>query len=121
MKSFLFLEKKTKNKSELDSLKLKAEILSKQADSSKELAELLRISSSDYYSQGANWTGDTVLIGGIVLVLGALIAYGIWWNIKYECVASERYRDCDWETDRDGDRDYVCENKTRCLEWVERQ
>jgi hypothetical protein len=61
------------------------------------------------------------LIGGIVIVLGALIAYGIWWNVKYECVSSERYRDCDWETDRDGERDYVCETKTRCLEWVERQ
>ncbi len=116
-----FVEKKAKNKSTVDSLKLKAEIFSKQADSSKELAELLLNSSSDFYSQGANWTGDTVLIGGIVIVLGALIAYGIWWNVKYECVSSERYRDCDWETDRDGERDYVCETKTRCLEWVERQ
>jgi hypothetical protein len=115
-----FIEKKTKNKSAVESMKLKAEILSKQADSDTELAEMLRISSGDYYSQGASWTGDTVLIGGIILVLGALIAYGIWWNVKYQCVASERYRDCGWETDRNGERDYVCETKTRCLEWVER-
>ncbi len=114
------VKSRTKNPKALEAIQLKMDILSNQADSQKELAELLRISSQEFYHQGASWNGDVALYTGFGILAAALLGYAIWWNIKYKCVNEERYRDCDWETDRDGDRDYECRNKTRCLEWVER-
>lgn len=115
-----FIETKVKDKTVLDSLKLRAELLSKNVHSSQELAELLRLNTSGYYARGASWVGDEVFLVGLLVVVGAMLAYAIWWNVKYKCVASESYRDCDWEYDSNGDRDYDCDTETRCLEWVER-
>lgn len=115
------VESRTKNPQSLEAIKLKMNVLTVQADNQKELAELLRISSADFYQQGASWNGDVALYTAFGILAAALIGYAIWWNIKYECVAYETYRDCGWETDSDGDRDYECENKKRCLEWVERK
>lgn len=115
------VESRTKNPGSLEAIKLKMNVLSAQADNQNELAELLRISTADFYQQGASWNGDVALYTGLGFLAAALIGYAIWWNVKYECVAYETYRDCDWETDRNGDRDYECENKKRCLEWVERK
>jgi hypothetical protein len=114
------VEKKTKNRADFESLKLKMNLLSPQAATSNELAQLLKMSSNDFYSSGASWDGEVTVYVGFGIVFAALLGYAIWHEIKYECVAWESYRDCDWETDRDGDRDYVCENKKRCTEYVER-
>jgi hypothetical protein len=112
-------ESKMKSSQSLEALKLKMNLLTSQAANSAELAEILKLNSADFYTQGTSWNGDAsnvIMWGALALAVGFIV----WFSIKYKCVEEERYRDCDWETDSDGDRDYVCRNKTRCLEYVER-
>jgi hypothetical protein len=94
-------------------------LLSSQASSASELAELLKINSSEFYQNGASWNGEVGYVG-IGVVFAALLGYAIWHEIKYQCVAWETYRDCDWETDSNGNRHYDCDNERRCIEYVER-
>lgn len=114
------VEKKSTNHANFQALKLKMSLLSPQATSSNELAELLKNSSTDFYRRGVSWDGDVMAYVGLGIVFAALLSYAIWHEIKYECVAWETYRDCDWETDSDGDRYYDCDNERRCTEYVER-
>lgn len=114
-----FLEKKLENRGDLEALKARISLLPR-TNNTEELVKILKDSSKDFYQRGASWDGDVMLIVGVSLVGAALIGYAIWWHVNYKCVNEERYRDCDWVTDDDGDRDYECTNKTRCLEWVER-
>lgn len=110
---------KMKSPEALAALKLKMNLLTAQATNSAELAEILKLSTADFYTQGASWNGD---VGEVAMWAGIALFVGfvVWFTVKYKCVAEERYRDCDWITESDGDRDYVCKNKTRCLEYVER-
>lgn len=116
---FKLAQSKMKSSQNLEALKLKMSLLSAPASNSAELVEILKMSSADFYTQGASWNGEAgeiALWAGIALFVG----FAVWFTIKYKCVKEERYRDCDWETDSDGDRDYECRYKTRCLEYVER-
>ena len=86
-------EKKMANKVAFDALKLKLSLMG-NVKSSDELALVLRDSSKEFYSQGASWSGDvgTYLVGAAVV---ALIAYAVWFNAKYECIAYDERWDCD--------------------------
>lgn len=110
---------KMKSPQAVEALKLKVTLLTSSATNPAQLAEILQTSSTDFYHQGASWNGEIgeyALWAGLALFVG----FAIWFAVTYECVESERYRDCDWITESDGDRDYVCKNKTRCLEYVKR-
>jgi hypothetical protein len=113
------VERKTKDRASFEALKLKMNLLSSQAASASELAELLKINSSEFYQNGASWNGEVLGYVGIGVVFAALLGYAIWHEIKYQCVAWETYRDCDWETDSNGNRHYDCDNERRCTEYVE--
>lgn len=114
------VEKKSKDRASFEALKLKLNLLSPKATSADELAELLKLSTADFYQQGASWDGEVTVYVGLGVVMAALLGYAIWHEIKYECVAWEYYRDCDWVKDSRGNRDYECDDKKRCLEYVER-
>ncbi len=114
------IEKKTKDPARFEALKLKMNLLSPQAATTSELAELLKTSSPDFYQRGASWDGEAWSYVGLGVVFAALLGYAIWFEIKYQCVSWETYRDCNWVTESDGDRDYRCDNKKRCTEYVER-
>lgn len=92
------VEAKTKNKVALEALKLKISLLSKNA-SAEELAEIVKQSSKDLYSEGASWNGEVVfsVVFGLV-VIGALV-YSIWWSANHECVATENQYVCTQQSD----------------------
>lgn len=76
------LEKKVANKKALEAIKLKLSLMGKVNES--QLAEVLKESSKEMYTQGASWNGDVVtpvIIGVAVLAIG----YLIWFHATHEC------------------------------------
>ncbi len=92
------VEAKTKNKAALEALKLKISLLSKNA-TSEELAEIVKQSSKDLYSEGASWNGEVVFSVVIGLVVIGALAYSIWWSANHECVATENQYVCTQQSD----------------------
>lgn len=116
---FKLAEKRMKSKQAVDALKLKMSLLNFSAATPLQLADILKSSSSEFYTQGASWNGDfeeIALWAGIAIFVGL----AIWFVATYECVDSERYYDCDWVEDSDGDKYKDCGYETRCLEYVKR-
>lgn len=87
------VELKAKNKDAIEALKLKLSLLSKGA-SAEELANIVKDSAKDLYSEGASWNGEVVFSVAIGLVLVGVIAYAIWWDATHECVAYENQYVC---------------------------
>lgn len=76
------LEKKVSNKKALEAIKLKLSLMGKVSEA--QLAEVLKDSTKEMYSQGASWNGDVVtpvIIGVVVLAVG----YLIWFHATHEC------------------------------------
>lgn len=92
------VEAKTKNKVALEALKLKISLLSKNATAT-ELAEIVKESSKDLYSEGASWNGEVVFSVVIGLVVIGALAYSIWWSATHECVAYENQYVCTQQSD----------------------
>lgn len=81
----LFAEAKMSNKKALEALKLKMNVLT-SSKSSKELAEVLRENSKDFYAKGASWNGfstESLLIAAI----GAVLVYALWFYSSHDCVS----------------------------------
>lgn len=73
------------------------------------VVDVLKDSSSDIYSQGASWTGNTQIfvIGGVVVaILAIVLAYSNWKDENYECT---QYAIADYCTDR-----YDCDDYSGC-------
>lgn len=88
---------KSKNAKEVEALKARMEILAKNATSSSELAQAITASSKGLYSTGASWEGTSILISvGIVAVIGAVVAYSIWFNNNKVCVEHAVGQECGW-------------------------
>lgn len=87
------VETKTKNKAALEALKLKISLLAKNA-SAEELANIVKESSKDLYSQGASWNGEVVFSVALGIVLIGALVYSIWWSATHECVAYENQWVC---------------------------
>lgn len=77
-------EKKMSNKVALEALKLKLNVLT-SAQSTKELAEVLRTNSKEFYTAGASWNGATVE-NAIIVGVVAVFAYAIWYYATHDCV-----------------------------------
>ena len=92
------VEAKTKNKVALEALKLNISLLSKNA-TAEELAEMVKQSSKDLYSEGASWNGEVVFSVVIGLVVIGALAYSIWWSATHECVAYENQYVCTQQSD----------------------
>lgn len=91
------VSKKSKNAKEVEALKVKMEAVANGANSSRELAEALTMKSNQLYSSGASWEGAAVFISaGIIAVLGAAIAYSIWFDAKHTCVETAQGQQCGW-------------------------
>ena len=108
-------ESKIKNNKALEALKLKMTLLS-GANSSAELATLLRENSKEFYGQGASWNGNVemILIGAGVI---ALIGYLVWWSANHECVEWEEQWEC--TTDTTTDPYYNSSTTTTNCGWVD--
>lgn len=87
------VELKTKNKAALEALKLKVSLLAKDA-SAEELANIVKESAKDLYSQGASWNGEVVFSVAIGIVLVGVLAYSVWWSATHECVKYENQYVC---------------------------
>lgn len=91
------VEKKSANKNAVEALKLKFTLLSMQ-DSPKALAQAIKDSSKEMYSQGASWNGEVMIPLGIGLVIIAVLAYKWWWDANHKCVSWEERYDCSSST-----------------------
>ncbi len=89
----LLSEKKIKNKAVLDAVKLRVELLGPDS-SEADLIQILKQTSTEFYSQGASWNGMAVLIYGGGLVLLAALAYHIWVAATTECVQKVEEYEC---------------------------
>lgn len=113
-------ESKVKSQQDLAALKLKLTLLSREANSSHELADILKNNSAGFYHRGASWDGETWGTIGWVALGVALLGYAIWFASKYECVASERRRDCETKKRSNGSEYKDCGYKTVCTDYAER-
>ena len=87
------VELKSKNKAALEALKLKVSVLAKGA-TAEELANIVKESAKDLYSEGASWNGEVVFSVALGIVLVGVLAYSIWWSATHECVAYENQYVC---------------------------
>ena len=76
-----FAESKIQDKKALESIRLEAS----KATSQEELLSIFNHNADTFYTQGANWTGREVLVGGIVAAGFAFFAYSVYFSIKYGC------------------------------------
>ena len=89
----LLIAKRMNNTKALEALKLKINLLAKNA-SAEDLVRVVKDANKDIYSQGASWNGYTVvpvIVGGLII---AALAYGFWWDANHECVAYENQYVC---------------------------
>lgn len=118
------VSKKSKNAKEIEALKLRMEMLAGKATSANELAKAITANSKGLYSTGASWEGSAILISvGIVAVLGAAIAYGIWFDNNHTCVATAQGQNCGWVSPYQGAPQsaqyYQCWETTYCTQYEE--
>lgn len=76
-----FAESKIQDKKVLESVRLEVS----KATSQEEILSILNQNAGTLYSQGTNWTGREVLVGGIVAAGIAFFAYSVYFSIKYGC------------------------------------
>ena len=118
----LVLEKRIKNKAQLDALKLKMSLMGDKVTPT-ELMESLK--TDTLYSQGASWNGDTILwvVGGLAVVIVALlVGHDKWWKDNHECAKYDQAEQCVDEYDCQGEHCYYdgtyCSIITRCTKYV---
>lgn len=88
------MEKKIVNKEALEAIKLKFSILGKGA-SLEDYMQIIKDSSSEMYSQGANWNGRVWIPASIaLLVIVAIVGYTVWWDDNHDCVEYETQYIC---------------------------
>jgi hypothetical protein len=104
-------EKKIANKQAVEALKLKLNLLGNVKDTT-ELAAVLKDVSKDMYAQGAAWNGDAVIIGGIVVLVVAIVGYAIWFSANHVCVQYSERWECDSYTNCTSYN--YCYTDTRC-------
>ncbi len=113
---------KSNNIKEVETLKLRMDALASASNSSSELAEAITTNSTGLYATGASWEGSAVLISvGIVAVLGAAIAYSIWFDAKHTCVETAQGQQCGWVSPYYGapvsQQIYQCWNAPYCTRY----
>ena len=117
------VSKKSKNPKEVEALKLKMETLAGKATSASDLAQAITATSKGMYSTGASWEGSAILISvGIVAVIGAAIAYSVWFDNNHTCIATAEGQQCGWVSPYQGapvsQQYYQCWTTTYCTEYA---
>lgn len=87
------VEKRAGNKTAVNALKLKMELIQKNS-SSEDLAALIKESSREIYAQGASWNGQAIVPVAIGLLIAGAIGYAVWWSATHECVSYENQYVC---------------------------
>ncbi len=118
-------EKRAKNKAALEAVKLRLS-LQGPAKSEADLLEILKATSGEFYSRGASWNGEVILIGGAaVLLVAAIVGYALWFDANYTCVAYEERYECNStsRTDSWGNvyTDTVCGYRDVCVAYEKKQ
>ncbi|MGE3611376.1 MAG: hypothetical protein AB7I27_17410 [Bacteriovoracaceae bacterium] len=80
-----FAQKKMGDKKSFEALKLKLSL--SKGSSIKDLGNVLKENSKEFYQKGASWSGGSVgtILPGILI--GALLLYAVWFGATHECVA----------------------------------
>jgi hypothetical protein len=91
------LEKKISNKEAMKAMKLKLSLMG-DVNSPEELAKMVRESSSEFYSRGANWNGTVMVAAGVVVLVAVGLAAAMWWSATHECSAYESQPSCSTQT-----------------------
>jgi hypothetical protein len=113
------ISQKTKNPKDIEVLKLKLKSLAGNAHSSSDLAQAIAENSKLLYSNGASWDGSVIITGGVLVVVAALIGYGIWWDANHTCIATAQGQQCGWTSYYPGGPQfYQCWPTTYCTQYV---
>lgn len=119
---------KIKDEAAYKALELKMGLLS-GANSSKELIELLKENSKEFYSKGASWNGEVFFENAIIVAVVIAVAYSVYFHSTHKCASYEYlgYDECEYEViGQTYDGAYVysnyqtCEEAKRCSEYVKR-
>lgn len=86
------IEKKINNKATVDLLKLKMS-LAGDFQSPEDLANFMRESSKELYSQGASWNGYVVIPVAVVLTAVVALGFAMWYSATHGC--QEYAQTCD--------------------------
>lgn len=87
------VEKKLKNKTLVDAMKLKV-ALAGDVGGTEELLKFMNDSSEDLYSQGASWNGHIMVPVAIVLTAVVALGFAMWYSATHGC--QEYAQTCDW-------------------------
>lgn len=99
------ISSKVKDPKVLEAIRVKIALMGKNP-SQKEVLELLKAESKNLYHSGASWNGEAVITYGFGILIVALFAYAIYFELTHECV---RYEENDFPTCR-AETDYGCDS-----------
>lgn len=115
------LNSKVKNKTELDALRLKAELAFSKSANMDDLARLLSQDVAKMYSTGASWEAYYLISGAFVAGLVALLVYSIWFNANHVCVETATVTQCGWYSQYQGGPEfYECWPQQVCTRYEEK-
>jgi hypothetical protein len=113
------LSKKALGKREIEAIKLKLQTSASEAGSPQELAKVIAAHSRNLYRSGASWDGSVIIMGGVGVVVVALIGYSIWYSATHTCVAYAQGQQCGWTSYYyGGPQYYQCWPTTYCTQYV---
>lgn len=117
------VSKKAKSSKEVEAIKLRMEMLAGKATSASDLANAITADARNLYASGASWEGSAILISvGIVAVIGAAIAYSVWFDKNHTCVATAQGQNCGWVSPYmnapQSAQYYTCWETTYCTEYA---
>lgn len=81
------VENKTNNKEIIEALTLKFSMM--KNFSLEEMLQEVKASSKDIYSEGVSWNGYWIAPVAVLLIIGGIIGYSIWWDKNHVCVETE--------------------------------
>ncbi len=104
------IDQKVKDPAVLAALRVKIQLLGKNA-TREQVLEMLKNESKNLYQNGASWNGEAVMTYSLIIVVAALFAYAIYFELTHECVK--------WEEDPDSfdcrpKQYYTCSRFSEC-------
>jgi hypothetical protein len=92
------VENKSSNKELIEAMTLKFSMM--KNFSLEEMLQSIKASSKDMYSEGASWNGYWIAPVAMILIIGGIIGYSVWWGNNHVCVET--------------DTRYICRSHNNC-------
>jgi hypothetical protein len=60
----------------------------------EDMLQSLKSSSKELYTEGASWNGYWIAPVAVVLIIGSIIGYVVWWDKNHTCVETQSQYIC---------------------------